>query len=1155
MKNKNKIRPSSSKQIKKQVRLEKWEDDIENKKNNNQRKSLPNVHNEYNKSFNNKKNNAMNEKYLIKEQLNLLNIIWDKLGITREYKNIFINNISNIIESEQKNFIKEEKNNMKKIMDSLIETKQEIINRDNNISLLKKYNQSLENSLGTEYIVNNILKETISLIKKLRNNAVIIVRKMIKLNKVINKYVNSGKIDINKIKKDFLYTPNYLNKMKIDLLFLQNSALSKYIEMNNSDIDQFLTNCAPNPNKINNNKKITVPISESCNKLIKESKYLLLQESAVNNPKNEIEINNYIDIKNNNRYNNNYEKYLNNKNKSAKGGSVKKMKNSNIFIGDLYMSKQINELKNLYGKNFNNLLGYQKKNYISGVNNFKIRINKNKNKNKNKNIFDKVTLNNFIDKKIKIEREEVVPLTNNEFMNNLNELQTDYNFLNKTYDNKTKPIIKENIPKRKNNNNKNYEEEIRMIKDLLNKEEQKRIDVEKENDILQMKIKEISERAKEYQDELQKMNKKRKITENELNNKIIKLEKQNEELKQKSEGKSQNDNKYNENDYIQKIKILEEKLKNEESLRKKREKEIEDMKIKIKNIGKTQIEPENKEPHDKSVSTYKVDYYRGNISNLIYLISEIIKLENIPDCIKRAFLINDSIFYEEYYFKGIFPKIIISKDDKDENNIKGLCSLYYESDENLSKNSILRLYTIYAIEDWENQIINMVNFIKDNMIYKRIEVYLLYDKIDDKYIPNQEAKNLFQKKLGFKWLCVVKDEKQQQRYIKLYYSKEFESEQNKESDNDKEKENNSFNQNCNNFNLDALTIITVNNEENTEVLKNIIKEDINSELYKYNFNKYINPIPIYTLLYQNVKINNEYVDLSKKKELKEIKDNLWRFVIAENEWNAVEEEKKKITELFFNIDNSLYKEIEKYYNTKNIFCLCDLYKSNLSINFENNYSILIDDIYYNKISTNKIKILKETKTNSLFFLIPSNDNTVLFYISIVNKKLKQLLIDNDQNIYEKFLEFQPSTQKEIIEFSISSSRDIVHIPQFIKSVSKTIYIPTFSINTHLFSYNFKDINKNVTLSDMETGDPLYVTSVDEYINILFKPDDNIENSFSIVPIEDNKTNIIIKSSFIIGIFDNDIINNNKLPLLQFLYVTEDHFFTKEKYKPGYNNTL
>ena len=71
----------------------------------------------------------------------------------------------------------------------------------------------------------------------------------------------------------------------------------------------------------------------------------------------------------------------------------------------------------------------------------------------------------------------------------------------------------------------------------------------------------------------------------------------------------------------------------------------------------------------------------------------------------------------------------------------------------------------------------------------------------------------------------------------------------------------------------------------------------------------------------------------------------------------------------------------------------------ISINFESIYSILIDDIYYNKISSDKIKILKEKKTNSLFFLIPSNDNTVLFYISEVNRKLKELLIDNNKNIY------------------------------------------------------------------------------------------------------------------------------------------------------------
>jgi hypothetical protein len=265
-------------------------------------------------------------------------------------------------------------------------------------------------------------------------------------------------------------------------------------------------------------------------------------------------------------------------------------------------------------------------------------------------------------------------------------------------------------------------------------------------------------------------------------------------------------------------------------------------------------------------------------------------------------------------------------------------------------------------------------------------------------------------------------------------------------------------------------------------------------------------------------------------------------------WNEKEEEKKQIKEIKFDLDNSIYKQIEKLHQKNSAKLLCDLYKKNISVNFESIYSILIDDIYYNKISSDKIKIFKEKKTNSLFFLIPSNDNTVLFYISEVNKKLKELLINNNKNIYEQFLEFQPSIQKEILEFSISSFRDITYIPQAMKSSFKTIYIPTFSIDTHLFSYKFKDIEKKINISkaNSDYNISLSLTSIDEYLNVKFIADDNIENSFTILPVEDTKNNIIIKNSLIIGIFDNDIINNDKLPLLQFLYVTKDHFITKKK---------
>ena len=78
------------------------------------------------------------------------------------------------------------------------------------------------------------------------------------------------------------------------------------------------------------------------------------------------------------------------------------------------------------------------------------------------------------------------------------------------------------------------------------------------------------------------------------------------------------------------------------------------------------------------------------------------------------------------------------------------------------------------------------------------------------------------------------------------------------------------------------------------------------------------------------------------------------------------------------------------------------------------------------------------------------------------------------------------------------------------------------------------------MKEAETNIPLKLSSVEEFIKVEFNPDKNIQNSFSTVEDYD----YIIKNSFIMGIFDNDIINNTKLPLLQFLYVTKEHFLNK-----------
>ena len=103
-----------------------------------------------------------------------------------------------------------------------------------------------------------------------------------------------------------------------------------------------------------------------------------------------------------------------------------------------------------------------------------------------------------------------------------------------------------------------------------------------------------------------------------------------------------------------------------------------------------------------------------------------------------------------------------------------------------------------------------------------------------------------------------------------------------------------------------------------------------------------------------------------------------------------------------------------------------------------------------------------------------------------------------KNVYEKFLQFQPSTQKQISEYSKKSYRDISYIPISSKDSFKTIYIPCFAFKTHLFAYDLKDIDKTMKLDEIDSNKEthLNITSVDEFINVEFKPDCNINDIIS-----------------------------------------------------------
>ena len=241
--------------------------------------SLPSIH------YKQQSNYDLNEENF-NEELYLLQSSWNELGITSEYRTVFINLAKKVSESERTEIFNQEKINLKKFKDSLLNLKKEIANRENNLTILRKLDKTLEGCINNENnsnSIDSILKDAINIIKTLRLNAVNILSKIIKVNQMSAYYSNSGKFDLSKIKPDYSYEPTYLFKMKNDLFFLKTSTLSTFIEMNNSEIDAFLTNCAPAPGKLGSSQKIKIPISDDLMKLITESRYALLQETVLAN--------------------------------------------------------------------------------------------------------------------------------------------------------------------------------------------------------------------------------------------------------------------------------------------------------------------------------------------------------------------------------------------------------------------------------------------------------------------------------------------------------------------------------------------------------------------------------------------------------------------------------------------------------------------------------------------------------------------------------------------------------------------------------------------------------------------------------------------------------------------------------------------------------
>ena len=812
---------------------------------------------------------------IIKKDIIILDQIWDELEITWQYREAFYIYLKNMNDENRNNIIIQEKNNLKKYKKALVNLKKEISIREDNILLLKRYNNRLENFNNDDQI-ENIIDSVINIVKKLRKNAINIVKEYSKIESISKNYSNLEKINKKIIKAEYSYDPNYIYKMQDDLLFLKESALSKYFEMDNKYIDPFLTNFCTETK--DSNKK-TVSNSNDIIGLINETRYALIQKKIFDK----------ISQSNNNKEINIDPRYIKTLTRNFSTKAYRKIEYKKEDRKENRLEKYLNLLKLNCPNKYSQL--------------FVI----------NKNLYD------FSNKK-----RQMHPFNKN-----------------------IKPL-------------------------------------------------------------------------NNISSDIIKIKEEHEKFKKQIERKEQK---------------------------------------------------------------IKINYYTGDIDNFIKIIEDKFPLNKIPQIIKNVFNLDESIYKKESYLKGGFPKILVitNEEQNNKNNIIGICPFYYEWKEE-PKCYNLKISSIISndINNYESHIKKIINFIKLNMKCDRIEIQLTKDDLSENLV------NFFRDELNFKWSNVQKDQKNKYQTISLYF-------QQKKISNLSDI-----------FILNNKSIITLDNKE--KFLKEIIpnKDD-----------KFINRNNIYYSFLENADIKCDFNEESKLKEITEMKNIIGKLSSVENNYNIKEDNDLK---------NNLGEGVLNEMNDNGI-----LFKLDLKINFGNIYSVIINDIYYNRISNEQMNIYQDENTNAIFYLIPSQDSPFSFNICEINPELKNLLINDNEakNIYEKFLDLSTSTNIKLLD-----------------QTKKSLYIPSFISKKHLVSKDFMEISKKIKLLDESTKTDLYISSVNEFINVEFKTDTDMNYNFIDNEDNENDSENVIKNDFVIGIFRNDTIKDNNLSLIQILYIEKNNFITK-----------
>ncbi len=174
------------------------------------------ITNKFYKDMNRDINKEISEKIYepISEEMNIIQSMWDDLGVLENYRVIFRYICLELDPTARKGFLDFEQQSLKKIYDFFSKLTKEIQGRERVISLLRQYNNFLENDNISPKLTSDITQT----FKNLRILSINIVHIFIQIREISSYSILCGKFDFDRLNKNFNYDRNYL--IKVSYLFI-----------------------------------------------------------------------------------------------------------------------------------------------------------------------------------------------------------------------------------------------------------------------------------------------------------------------------------------------------------------------------------------------------------------------------------------------------------------------------------------------------------------------------------------------------------------------------------------------------------------------------------------------------------------------------------------------------------------------------------------------------------------------------------------------------------------------------------------------------------------------------------------------------------------------------------------------------------------------